>query len=66
VVGQFGAAEVLQSLSVPLALCGVASACVITWYHGERGKQRRSSLEWILLGVITAIWLASSAWILIA
>ena len=54
------------NLSFPLALCGVAAATVITWYHGERGEQSSSATEWVLLGVIAAVWLASSAWILLS
>jgi len=66
VVGQFNANEVIRPLSVPLALCGVAAATVITWYHGERGVQKSSMTEWILLGIIAIVWLAASAGILIS
>lgn len=66
VVSQFNANEVLRPLSVPLALCGVAAATVITWYHGERGKQRSSTMEWILLAVIGVIWVTATVWILLA
>jgi serine/threonine protein kinase len=66
VVGQFEADEILRPLSVPLALCGVAAATVITWYHGERGEQSSSTTERVLLAVIAAVWLASSAWILLS
>jgi serine/threonine protein kinase len=65
VVGQFGADDVLRPLSVPLAVFGVAAATVITWYHGERGKQQRSRLEWILLSVIGVTWLSLTVWIVI-
>lgn len=65
VVGQFGASDVIRPLSVPLALCGVAAAVVITWYHGERGTQSSSTTEWVLLGLIAATWLAASAWVLV-
>jgi hypothetical protein len=65
VVGQFGANDILRLLSVPLAICGVAAATIITWFHGERGHQGSSRVEWILLGVVGAVWLSLSAWILI-
>ena len=65
VVGQFGANDMLRPLSVPLALCGVAAAVVITWFHGERGEQESSRFERILLGVIGVLWVALTAWILI-
>jgi serine/threonine-protein kinase len=66
IVDQFGANDVIRPLSVPLAACGVAAAMVVTWYHGERGKQRSSMVEWVLLGIIAVIWIASTAWILVA
>ncbi len=66
VVGQFGAPDVLRPLSVPLGVCGVLAAIVITWFHGERGQQSGSVVEWILLGLIGAVWVASSAWILVS
>ena len=66
VVGQFEANEIIRPLSVPLAVCGVAAATVITWFHGERGKQRGSVVEWALLGTLGVIWIASTAWILLA
>lgn len=65
VVGQFGAPDVLRPLSVPLAVCGVAAATVITWFHGERGAQQSSSVEKVLLGFIGAIWLAVTTWIVV-
>jgi serine/threonine protein kinase len=65
VVGQFEAPEVLRPLSVPLAVGGVLAAIVLTWFHGERGAQRSSSVEWILLSVIGFIWIAATAWILV-
>jgi serine/threonine protein kinase len=65
VVGQFNANEVIRPLSVPLALCGVAAATVITWYHGERGVQKSSVTEWVLLGVIAIVWLAATTLILV-
>jgi len=63
IVGQFGATDVIRPLSVPLALCGVAAAIVITWFHGERGRQESSRVEWVLLGTIAVIWLATTVWI---
>jgi serine/threonine protein kinase len=53
-------------LSLPLAACGFVAAGVIAWFHGERGKQKVSALEWALLGLVAVVWLSISAWILIA
>jgi hypothetical protein len=66
VVGQFDQPDVLKFLSVPLALGGVAAATVITWFHGERGAQQSSALEWTLLGVIGVIWVSITAMIVIS
>ncbi|MDH3205910.1 MAG: serine/threonine protein kinase [Gemmatimonadota bacterium] len=65
VVSQFGANDLLRPLSVPLAVCGVAAATVITWYHGERGTQRSGVLERVLLVLIGVLWLSITAWIII-
>jgi serine/threonine protein kinase len=53
-------------LSVPLAASGFIAATIVAWFHGERGRQRTSLLEWILLSLVGALWLAVSAWIVIA
>ena len=53
-------------LSVPLAACGFLAATVVAWFHGERGRQETSLLEWILLSLVGALWLSLSAWVVIA
>ena len=57
--------QVWWDLSLPFAACGVAAATVVAWFHGERGKQEASVLEWILLSVIAVIWIAVSAWMVV-
>ena len=52
-------------LSLPFTACGVAAAAVVAWFHGERGTQEASVLEWILLGVIGVTWVTISAWTVI-
>jgi serine/threonine protein kinase len=54
------------SLSLPFAASGFAIATVVAWFHGEKGKQQTSVLEWILISVIAVIWVAISAWILLS
>lgn len=56
---------VVYRLTLPLVACGVVAATVIAWFHGERGKQDSPVVEWVLLGVLGAIWVGLSAWILI-
>jgi serine/threonine protein kinase len=60
---QYDIGLVWLNASFPLAACGVLAASVIAWFHGERGEQESSKLEWILLGIIGAIWLSFTAWI---
>jgi len=53
-------------LALTFAGSAVVAATVIAWFHGERGKQKVSVLEWILLGVIGVIWVTISTWIFIS
>lgn len=53
-------------LTLPLAACGVMAATVIGWFHGEKGPQSSSVIEWLLLSLIGIAWLISSAWIVFA
>lgn len=53
-------------LTLPFVACGVAAATVGAWFHGEKGKQQTSVLEWMLLSVIGVIWLTVSAGIWVA
>lgn len=53
-------------LTLPLAACGVMAATVIGWFHGEKGLQTSSMLEWLLLSLIGIAWLMTSAWIVFA
>jgi len=56
---------VVYRLTLPLVACGVVAATVVAWFHGERGKQDSPLVEWVLLGILGALWLGLSAWILI-
>ncbi len=57
---------IVWDLSLPFAAAGVAASAVVAWFHGERGKQDASVLEWVLLAVIGLGWLAASVWTLAA
>lgn len=59
-------APVFFSLSLVLAIAGVAAATVVAWFHGEKGKQESSVLEWILLSLIAVVWIGVSGWIVVA
>lgn len=60
------APAIAYRLTLPLVACGVAAATIIAWFHGEKGRQESSVLEWILLSVIAVAWLSVSAWIVVA
>lgn len=50
-------------LTLPFVGAAIVAAAVIAWFHGERGRQKASVLEWILLGAVGVIWASISAWI---
>lgn len=56
--------QVFFDLSLPFSACSVAAATVVAWFHGEKGRQEASVLEWMLLSVIAVIWIAVSAWVI--
>lgn len=56
---------IFWDLSLPFAASAVAGSTVVAWFHGEKGKQEASVLEWILLSVIAVIWIAISAWMVV-
>ena len=51
-----------------IAFCGalVVGSGVVAWFHGEKGTQVAPVIEYVLLSVLGVIWLAVSAWIVIA
>jgi hypothetical protein len=55
---------VVYQLTLAFVAAGVVAATVVAWFHGERGKQEPSVVEWILLSVIAVIWVGVSGWIL--
>jgi len=40
-------------------VCSLLAAGVIAWFHGEKGPQRVTPLEVVLLSVIVLVWIAS-------
>ena len=54
---------IAMRLTLPFAACGVAASTVVAWFHGEKGSQEASVLEWMLLSVIAVVWIALTAWI---
>ena len=56
-------ADVFYQLTLPFVVAGILASTVVAWFHGERGKQSPTVLEWGLLGTILVIWLSVSAWI---
>lgn len=48
-------------VTIATASAGFLVACVVAWFHGERGRQQAPTVEYVLLGVIGVAWLAISA-----
>ena len=55
--------RVVMRVGFGLALTGFVLATVLAWYHGERGVQRATRLEAILLLIVGAVGLAATWWI---
>jgi DNA-binding SARP family transcriptional activator len=47
------------------AICGVAAAGIIGWFHGPRGRQQVAAVEVGLLLVLAAVWIAAGVLILL-
>ncbi len=46
--------------TVIFVVASILAAAVLSWFHGEKGKQRAPAIEWVLLGIIAAGWIAVS------
>ncbi len=55
--------RIFWRLTLPLSICGVLATAVIAWFHGEKGRQEASALEYVLLAGIAVVWLGISTWI---
>ena len=51
-------------LALSLSFIGFAAACVVAWFHGEKGRQEFGKLELVLLGFLGVVAVAVSAIIL--
>jgi serine/threonine protein kinase len=49
-----------ELLTVIFVAAAVAASGVIAWFHGARGRQRAPSVEYLLLGLIGALWLVGT------
>ena len=47
-------------LALYLAIAGVCAAGVVGWFHGEKGRQMAPPIEYLVLGIITIVWLGAS------
>lgn len=59
----------LPGVAYPLTLAfvafGLAAVSVLSWFHGEKGRQRWRVLEIAILGVLTVTWIGVSAYIIL-
>jgi len=45
---------------VIFVVAAILASGVLSWFHGERGRQRAPAIEYVLLGLIVIAWLAVS------
>ncbi|MEJ2217854.1 MAG: serine/threonine-protein kinase [Gemmatimonadota bacterium] len=65
-VSLIGLADALEDLLPPksklltviFVVAAVLASGVLSWFHGEKGRQRAPTIEYILLGLITVAWIA--------
>jgi serine/threonine protein kinase len=57
--------EVVFRLALVTVASLLAGSVVVTWFHGERGEQRVTALEVVLLIVVGVVWLALGAFVLL-
>ncbi len=55
---------VVYQVTLVLYLFGIAFALILGWYHGEKGNQKATAVEIIILSVIGIIGLGTSAMII--
>lgn len=53
--GHFGWAGVVHRVLIILAAVGLPLAMVLAWYHGEKGRQRVSGAELLILAALLAL-----------
>jgi TolB-like protein/Tfp pilus assembly protein PilF len=53
--GSYGWPPLVMRLALGIAILGFAVALVLAWYHGERGAQKVSGAELLLLALVLAV-----------
>jgi len=63
-VGGLAGDEFLPRVAFPVTavfvVAAILASSVIAWFHGERGKQAATALEYTLLGAIAVGWIAAT------
>lgn len=47
-------------LTVVFVVAAVVASGVVSWFHGEKGRQKAPAIEWVLLSLIALGWLVVS------
>ena len=55
---------IVYRLGLALFVAGLNAVIILGWFHGEKGRQRVSRAEIVLLGVVFISWLVGTALIL--
>ncbi len=70
IVSELAGNRILPLVTVYLALAfaafGLLAVGVLSWFHGQKGRQRAPLVERVILGVLAAGWLVASVLILLA
>lgn len=70
IVSELAGTGILPLVTVHLALAfaafGLLAVGVLSWFHGQKGRQRVPLVEQLILGALAAGWLVASALILLA
>ncbi len=51
-----------ELLTVIFVVAAIIASAVLSWFHGEKGTQKAPAIEYLLLGLIAAGWIAVSVY----
>jgi hypothetical protein len=58
--------EAVFRLTLNTYLCGLAAIGIVAWFHGEKGRQKATAFEVVLLAVVGLVWAAIGVFILLS
>jgi hypothetical protein len=55
VAGHFAWPRLVLSITIVLLTAGLAVTLILAWYHGERGEQRATGIELLMLAALSCV-----------